>query len=307
MSDLQQGRLRPGVIQSDQTLPFVVSELDRATAEGESLRRPQPAPVTETESEATVRADHGALAVAVAVGIGASDTGGLLAGLRTKLEQGQDRWLVIIDGLEPDVSLESLLPTQGRGQVLLTCPFEPAGADCVAIGAPSATVAVRALADAGPADAVAEPLHDEALDTLGARLASEPWGLALAARHLASGQTSPGRLAAQLNRPPTVGGLDSSQVTSAAEAALLVVLDAWQRHRPQAVPALLATSMLGSRPLRQTDLDRLAPGGENATTPDQLTSPERVGGAAAVPLTKAQLRPVLKPVPERRSPPGCLR
>ena len=231
-------------------------------------------------TQATVRADLRALAVAV--GVGASDTDGLLAGLRTKLEQGQDRWLVIIDGLEPDVSLESLLPTQGRGQVLLTCPFEPAGADCVAIGAPSATVAVRALADARPADAVAEPLDDEALDTLGARLASEPWGLALAARHLASGQASPGRLAAQLNRPPAVGGLDSSQVTSASEAALLVVLDAWQRHRPQAVAALLATSMLGSGPLRQTDLDRLAPGGENATTPDQLTSPERVDGAPAV-------------------------
>ena len=215
-------------------------------------------------SQPIVRDDLASLAVAL--GIDAENTDDLIRGLCSRLETTEDRWMIIVDGLDEAVDLEGLLPSRGRGQIVVTAASALSAAECIAVGAPSALAARQALVDdlhRQLPDRQPEPLEDEAMGTLAAKLADHPWALRLAAARLAIGDTSPGRLAAQLNRPPAVSAVgfsagDASPEPAAADAMLLVSIAALEQHDESMAEAMVATLSLSSTPLPNEDFADLA-------------------------------------------------
>ncbi|MGE0730964.1 MAG: hypothetical protein AB7Q92_23185, partial [Acidimicrobiia bacterium] len=203
-----------------------------------------------------LRADLRALAVAV--GVEGTDPTSLIDGLRTWLATTDDRWLLIIDDLAADVSLDGLLPDQGRGHVVLTARHAPEGYDAVTISSPSPAAARRALFEhLTNADRQLEPLDGEALDRLAAALAEHPWAIAMAAAQLGSRGVSPGRLSAQLSRPPQVEALPGATADNPLDAVLLVALEGIAETSPVAAEALVAITALADTALLRVDLDRL--------------------------------------------------
>ena len=190
----------------------------------------------------TVRADLRSLAVAI--GIDATDTAGLLEGLRDWLETTDHPWLIVVDGLQPGVQLDGLLPTAGPGHVVVTGRSVPPGLQFVSVNPPGVGAARRALTGAaGPGD---DGPTAAALEQIAAALAPHPWALAIAAGLLGTGAVDAVFLASRLERSEVPAGFVAP--TEPADAVALVALEVLGLGSA-AVDALLAAAVLAPAPL----------------------------------------------------------
>ncbi|MEZ5236081.1 MAG: hypothetical protein R2749_25795 [Acidimicrobiales bacterium] len=253
-----------------------------------------------------LRADLRALAVAV--GVEGTDPTTLIDGLRTWLATTDDRWLLVIDDLAADVSLDGLLPDQGRGHIVLTARHAPEGYDAVTISSPSPAAARRALFEhLTNADRQLEPLDGEALDRLAAALAEHPWAIAMAAAQLGSRGVSPGRLSAQLSRPPQVEALPGATADNPLDAVLLVALEGIAETSPVAAEALVAITALADTALLRVDLDRLGERGPRSARSAAPTTSSSSAPSTPPRWTRSAMRYVAcsttRPPGKRPAPP----
>ena len=240
-------------------------------------------------------AGHGRpAALAVAIGLEGTDTGSLVANVADWLAATDDRWLLVVDGVERWDDIADLLPSSGNGQLVVTGHQVPAEARDTAVllrpfspgeGADYLR-AHRRHADAGRAgdgaDRLTGPGDDEpqdALERLSTALDGQPWALTLAARHLAlAEELGADDLLAELAAPPHVEGLhggpspadldlgaidavpsiDLEDEVPPADAMVLVAVNELALTSPTAAAAMTAAAALAAAPLRGADLDQLS-------------------------------------------------
>jgi tetratricopeptide (TPR) repeat protein len=242
-------------------------------------------------SRALVMADLRALAVAI--GLEGTDTNSLVANAADWLATTEDRWLLVVDGVERWDDIADLLPSSGRGQLVVTGHQVPAEARDTAVllrpfspgeGADYLTAHRRhadasASSDQDPFDRLGDDEPQSVLERLSATLEGQPWALTLAARHLAVAEGARAEdLLAELADPPQVEGLhggpgrgeldgptvdalpsiDLQDEVPATDAMVLVAVNELALTSPTAAAAITAAAALAPAPLRRADLDQLS-------------------------------------------------